>query len=108
MERYRSAKSIRVVLNSTSLPSLGRRVASVPRSAASVRGRYSLMVTRKRPWFSAPRYRMPSPSTCSISPTVYRPPSTVPTGRVPTGLRPSKRPPHCGQAAVRSLNSDRQ
>ena len=33
MARYRSAKSMRVVLNSTSLPCLGRRTQSAPRSA---------------------------------------------------------------------------
>ena len=68
--RYRSAKSMRVVLNSTSLPVLGCRMQSAPRSADRVTGRYSLMVTRKQPRFSTPRYRMPSPSRLRISPTV--------------------------------------
>ena len=70
MARYRSAKSMRVVLNSTSLPCLGRRMQSAPRSADRVTGRYSLMVTRKPPRFSTPLYSTPSPSRLRISPTV--------------------------------------
>ena len=70
MARYRSAKSMRVVLNSTSLPCLGRRMQSAPRSTERVTGRYSLMVTRKAPRFSTPLYSTPSPSRLRISPTV--------------------------------------
>ena len=97
MAWYRSAKSMRVVLNSTSLPFLGWRMQSSPRSAARVKGRYSLMVTRKPPRSSTPPYRMPSPSMVSISPTVYRPPSILPTGRLPAGFRPTNTLPQWGQ-----------
>ena len=80
----------------------------MPRSADSVRGIYSLMVTRNRPTFSTPRYRMPSPSMLCISPTVYRPASSVPTGRLPAGLRPASTPPQCGHTDTRFSSSPMQ
>ena len=80
----------------------------MPRSAASVRGIYSLMVTRNRPVFSTPRYRMPSPSILCISPTVYRPANSVPTGRLPAGLRPASTPPQCGHTDTRLSSSPMQ
>lgn len=56
-----------------------------PARPDSVGGIYSPMVTRNRPTFSTPRYRMPSPSMLYISPDLTVRPTTCPLNELPAG-----------------------